>query len=349
MRWTMPAESEPHERTWMAFPREGQTLGSTAAEKAEGYRAWTEVALAVSEHEPVTMVVDPSETTRARNMLGSAVELLEAPVDEFWMRDVGPTFVRDAEDPSRLGAVDWIFNGWGGNSWAEWQDSAELGRIVAAAAGVPRIPSLLVNEGGGIHTDGQGTLLATRTVQLDPRRNPAADEARVEAEFQRLLGAEQVIWFPRGLARDYEEFGTNGHIDILAALPAPGTLLLHAQQDPEHPDHQLLQELRTTLAGARDARGRTLEVIELPAPGQLRDATGFVDWSYLNHYVVNGAVIACSFGDPKADARAREILGGAYPGREVVSVEARPLFDRGGGIHCITQQQPALPDGGRHG
>lgn len=341
MAWTMPAETAHHERTWMAFPTVGETLGTTDAEREEGYEAWAAVARAIAEFEPVTMVADPAEGERARRMLGGGIDVVEAPVDEFWMRDVGPTFVRDADDPHRLAAVDWIFNGWGANSWAAWEKSAELGRFVAETADVERVTSVLVNEGGGIHTDGQGTVLATETVQLDPRRNRFVDRERVETEFARTLGARKVIWLPRGLTRDYDEFGTNGHVDIVAAFSEPGTVLLHAQENPDHPDHAVTEEIREALAGQTDAEGRPLRILDVPAPSRLSDDHGPVDWSYINHYVANGAVIACSFGDDVADARAREVLGEAYPGREVVSVEARPIFDRGGGIHCITQQQPA--------
>ena len=335
----MPAETARHERTWMAFPREGITLGETDAEREEGYATWTAVAHAVAEFEPLTMVVDPSEMARARRMLGSHIEILDAPLDEFWMRDVGPTFV---VDEGRLGAVDWTFNGWGAPAWAEWQLSAELGRIVGAAAGAELVSSLLVNEGGGIHVDGEGTVLATETVQLDPRRNPFADTARVEAEFARTIGATTVVWLPRGLTRDYDDFGTNGHVDIVAALPSPGRLLLHAQNDPDHPDFTVTRDLRAQLSEQTDAAGRRFEIIDLPAPETLTDHDGFVDWSYVNHTVVNGGVVACGFGEERADAAARAILAEVYPGRHIVTVDARPIFARGGGIHCITQQQPAV-------
>lgn len=342
MAWRMPSETAPHERTWMAFPREGITLGETDAERREGYEAWTAVAHAVAEFEPVSMLVDPSETARARRMLGEHIEIVEAPVDEFWMRDHGPTFVVDDERPGVLGAVDWIFNGWGDHDWAEWRDSSEHARIIAGRVGAELVSSTLVNEGGGIHVDGEGTVLLTETVQLDPRRNPYADRARVEAEMLRTIGASHAVWLPRGLSRDYEEFGTNGHVDIVATLIGEGRVLLHEQHDPEHPDHAVTRELRAFLETQSDAAGRRLKVIGVPAPSTLRDAEGFVDWSYINHLVTNDGVVLCGFGDEAADARAREILADAYPGRRVVSVEARPLFDRGGGIHCITQQQPAL-------
>jgi agmatine deiminase len=322
----------------MAFPREGEGLGDTDAEREECYAAWTAVAHAVARFEPVTMVVDPSERANARARLGAGIEVLEAPVDEFWMRDHGPSFVLDDERPGVLGAVSWIFNGWGAHDWASWELSARHGALLADASGAELVPSLLVNEGGGIHVDGEGTVLLTETVQLDPRRNPYADRARVEAELARTIGTTRAVWLPRGLTRDYEDFGTSGHVDIVATMPAPGRVLLHVQGDPSHPDHQVTARLRDQLAD------EGFEITELPAPETTHDARGPVDWSYVNHLVVNGGVIACGFGEDRADARAREILADAYPGREVVTVDARPLFDRGGGIHCITQQQPkAVP------
>ncbi len=342
MSWRMPAETARHDRTWMAFPAEGQTLGETAAEREEGYATWTAVAHAVAEFEPVSMLVDPSETIRARRMLAGDIELIEAPVDEFWMRDSGPTFVVDDERPGVLGAVDWIFNGWGAPDWAEWRLAGEHGRIVAGAVGAELVSSVLVNEGGGIHVDGEGTVLLTETVQLDPRRNPFADRARVEAEMLRTIGATKAVWLPRGLTRDYDDFGTNGHVDIVATIVSPGRLLLHDQQDPDHPDHAVTRDLRALLSAQTDAAGRRFEIVDLPAPATLRDEEGFVDWSYVNHLVTNDGVVACGFGEEKADAAARAILEDVYPGRRVVTVDARPLFARGGGIHCITQQQPSL-------
>jgi agmatine deiminase len=326
----------------MAFPREGITLGQGEDWKRTGYDAWTAVAHAIAEFEPVTMVVDASECVRARHMLGSHIEQVEAPLDEFWMRDFGPTFVIDDERPGVLGAVDWIFNGWGAPQWAEWKKSAEIARFIATNTGAELVSSMLVNEGGGIHVDGEGTVLITETVQLDPRRNPHGDKARVEAELYRTLGASKVIWLPRGLTRDYDAFGTNGHVDIVATIPSPGTLLVHRQPNPEHPDHQVMREIRAFLASTTDAAGRQWNILDLDAPAEIRDESGFVDHSYVNHLVVNGGVVACGFGDEHADAKARDVLQQAYPGRKVVTVDSRAIFARGGGIHCITQQQPAL-------
>ncbi|WP_166869569.1 agmatine/peptidylarginine deiminase [Salinibacterium sp. ZJ70] len=342
MSWRMPSETDRHERTWMAFPRTGLTLGNTEAERAEAYEAWTAVAHAIAEFEPVVMLVDPSETSRAADMLGSDIELLTASVDEYWLRDHGPTFVVDDERPGVLGAVDWVFNGWGDRGWSEWRLSADHAHTIALQLEAEIVSSTLVNEGGGIHVDGEGTVLVTETVQLDERRNPGLDKEAVEAELARTLGTTRAIWLPRGLTRDYSDFGTNGHVDIVATIPSPGRLLLHDQRDPAHPDHAVTRELRAMLEGETDAAGRPFEIVPLPAPATLRDDDGFVDWSYVNHLVVNGGVIACGFGEPAADATARAILEEAYPGRRVVTVDARAIFARGGGIHCITQHQPAV-------
>ncbi|TFC42016.1 agmatine deiminase family protein [Cryobacterium sp. TMT1-21] len=339
MSWRMPAETAPQDRVWMAFPVAGYTLGDGPESADEARRSWAAVAHAVLEFEPVTMVVDPSERALAGRYLSSEVEIIEAPLDDAWMRDIGPSFVLG--DDGRLGAVDWTFNGWGAQDWATWDNDAGIGRRVTTAAGATAISSVLVNEGGGIHVDGEGTVLATLSVQLDPGRNPYADRARVEAEFARTIGATRVVWLPRGLTRDQERYGTRGHVDMVAAIPSPGTVLVHAQNDPAHPDYAVTRELRALLAASTDAAGRAFTLVDLPAPAALTDGDGFVDYNYVNHLVVNGGVIACSFGEETADRAAREILASVYPGRTVVSVEARPLFARGGGIHCITQQQPS--------
>ncbi len=334
----MPAETAPQDRVWMAFPRPGHTLGDDVEAAAEAYDAWTAVAHAVLRFAPVTMVVDPAALPEAKRRLSAEIELLEAPLDDFWMRDIGPTFVTDGD---RLGAVDWVFNGWGATPWTTWTRDREIGAIVGEAAGAEVIGSMLVNEGGAIHVDGEGTVLLTDTVQLDPGRNPWATKAQIERELARTIGATTAIWLPRGLTRDDQPGGTRGHVDMVAAFVEPGVVLLHRQDAANHPDHAVSRQLRSVLEASVDARGRTLEVIELPAPTTLTDDEGFVDWNYANHLVVNGGVIACGYDEPVTDRRAAAILAEAY-GREVVTVDARPILARGGGIHCITQQQPAV-------
>ncbi|MDQ0827886.1 agmatine deiminase [Arthrobacter sp. B2I5] len=340
----MPAEWEAHQRTWMAFPPPNDTFGPAGSPTLDRARAaWTRVAQTIARYEPVTVVADPRDATAAREWLGGGIDVMAVPLDDAWLRDSGPTFVHQPD--GSLAAVDWIFNGWGAQEWAAWTKDQAMAQAAAAGAGVPVRPSPLVNEGGGFHVDGEGTVLLTETVQLDPGRNPGATKDSVEAEVHAALGTTKAIWLPRGLTRDYDEFGTRGHVDIVAAFAGPGTILLHRQDDPAHPDHAVYLQLKTVLAGQLDAQGRPLRIIDVPAPTVLRDEEGWVDWSYINHYVANDVVVLCGFDDPN-DAIAAGILERAYPGRTVELVDARDIFAFGGGIHCITQQQPAAMDGG---
>jgi agmatine deiminase len=325
----MPAEWEPHERTWMAWPSSGYALGD---EPDQARAAWAAVAHAVARFEPVTVVADPSDIATARAWLGEAIAIVEAPLDDAWMRDIGPTFVLGPA--GEVTGIDWVFNGWGGQHWATWEKDATIAAFVCRQADAPIVSSPLVNEGGGIHVNGAGAILVTRTVQLGEGRNTDWTQQQVEEELRRTLGVDRCIWLERGLARDYEDFGTRGHVDIVACFADAGTVLFHDQRDPAHPDFAVSAEVRTLLEAQEGLR-----VIAVPAPDVLRDHEGWVDYSYINHYVVNGGVILCAFDDP-ADERAAAILRDAYPGREVVLVDARPIFARGGGIHCITQQQP---------
>jgi len=337
MSWRRPAESDFHERRWTASPH-GPAAGGTRAETAAAHAAWAAVANAASEFEPVVVIADPNEQDDARRLLASSVTVVEAPLDDAWMRDIGPTFVLD--DAGRLGAVDWVFNGWGTQEWASWEHDARIGAVVAELAGASLIPSPLVNEGGAFHVDGHGTVLLTETVQRDPGRNPGASRDEIEAELARTIGTTHPIWLPRGLTRDYERYGTRGHVDMVASLVGDGRVLLHVQTSPEHPDFAVSQEIERVLGEASDASGRPLEIVPLPAPAALRDDEGWVDWSYVNHVLVNDGIIACGFDGERADAAAREALEAVYPGRTAVTVDAREIFARGGGIHCITQQQP---------
>ena len=333
MSFTMPPEWAPHERTWMAFPPSGPSVEDLDEAGLNSVRAaWAAVANAIVGFEPVTMVVDPADVEAARALLDPVVTVATASLDDAWMRDMGPTFAHG--DTGEVRAIDWIFNGWGAQSWASWDNDQHVARQVAELAGAEVESSAMVNEGGGIHVDGAGTVLVTETVQLDPGRNPDWTREQVEAELQRTLGVTRVVWVRRGLTRDYETFGTRGHVDIVACFASPDTILFHDQRNPEHPDHEVSTEVRELLTAAGSWR-----LVPVPAPEVVRDDEGVVDYSYINHYVCNGAVILCAFNDP-GDERAAQILRDAYPGREIVLVDARLIFSRGGGIHCITQQQP---------
>ena len=327
MSLLMPPEWAKHERTWLAWP------AADYAQEEDAYLAWSEVANTAAEYEPVTVLVDPKHYEIAKKYLSASIELVVCPLDDSWIRDSGATFVFDNNE---LAAVNWVFNGWGAQSWSKYEQDAKVATFMANHVAAKLINSDLVNEGGGIHTNGSGLLLATETVQLGIERNPDWTRLEVEAELNSKLGTDKVIWIRRGLTRDYETFGTKGHIDIVACFADESTLLVHDQQDESHPDYSVTHEVISRLEEQTDCR-----IVKVPAPKVLKDDLGFVDYSYINHYILNDAVLLCAFDDPN-DQVAKGILEEVYPGREIRLIDARPIFDRGGGIHCITQQQPAI-------
>ena len=328
----MPPEWHPHERTWMAWPSSGYTLGETEQAKADARKTWAAVANAIVEFEPVTMLCESADFDIAKQYLDPKVELIPAELNDAWMRDIGPTFVFDQN--RNLAGVNWIFNGWGAQPWASWDKDSQIAKKICDLQSVPIVDSWLINEGGGIHVNGAGIVLLTETVQLGEGRNSGKSNQDVEQEIHRLLGTNKAIWLKRGLTRDYDEFGTRGHVDIVACFADENTILYHDQQDPSHPDFEVSAEVKASLQAAGN-----FNLIPVPAPKTLRDSEGWVDFSYINHYVINDAVILCSFADENDEA-AKQIIQSTYPTRKVIQVDARALFERGGGIHCITQQQP---------
>ena len=328
----MPPEWHEHDRTWIAFPHHGYTLGETEDEQLAARRTWAEVANRASDYEAVTVVVHPEDLAHAKMHLSSQIEIAEIEIDDAWLRDSGPTFV---VEQGELAAVDWVFNGWGAQEWASYEKDVLVAAEIASQLGVRILASSLVNEGGGIHVDGRGRVLLTETVQLGKERNPGLTKQEVETEIHEKLGTNEAIWLKRGLTRDYDEFGTKGHVDIVACFAPDGRVMYHDQRNERHPDFLVSREVKQTLETAG------LETVAVSAPDVQVDAHGFVDYSYINHYVLNDAVLLCSFDDSQdreVAAQLREI----YPGRRIELINARELFARGGGIHCITQQQPKV-------
>ena len=339
MTYLMPPEWARHSRTWMALP---PPASYTTIEDPEAWSSWVDTANVVAEFEPVTVLVDGADVARARAALSGEIELVDATLDDAWLRDSGPTFVCDTRDGS-LAAVHWTFNAWGGIQ--KHDNDARIGDTIGRLAGAPIISSEMVNEGGGIHVDGAGTVLVTETVQLHDRRNPGWTKEQVEAELARMIGATAVIWLERGLMGDMQQYrpevGTNGHVDVLAAFVSSGVVVVHGQPDLGHPDHAVMSENVRRLREAKDAAGRSLQIITIDGPEDTKVKGISIDHSYINSSFVNGGVVMSTYGDAKADDRAMGTMRELFPDRVVVGIDARPVFRNGGGVHCITQQQPA--------
>lgn len=330
----MPAEWEKHERTLIQWPvRESLVHPKNYEEVCEGYAA---VVRAAAEFEPVTVIADRETAVQAANLCGEGVEIFTAPHSDAWVRDSGPTIVRDSNG-ARLG-VRWQFNAWG-EKYTPYEPDHEATRAVLEHLKIPRIDAPIVLEGGSIHTDGQGTLLTTEQCLLNPNRNPNLSRQKIENTLREFLGVEKFIWLKRGLAGDE----TDGHVDNLACFAKPGTVIWQVCNDPEDENYAITQENRNILRAARDAHGRALKLIEIPQPPARCYNGTRLTLSYLNFYLVNGGLILPIFGGDaaKTDEAAIKILQEVFPGRKIKTVDGIPLVREGGNVHCITQQIPA--------
>lgn len=350
----MPAEWEPHARTWMLWPErpDNWRLGAKPAQAA-----FVAVAHAIARFEPVTVGVSAAQYENACARLDHpAIRVLELSSDDAWVRDTGPTFVVDARGAVR--GVDWTFNAWGGFAgglYWPWQRDDQLARKILAVEGCARYRTEgFVLEGGAIHVDGEGTLITTEECLFNRNRNPDLDRAAIEAMLAEHLAVDTVIWLPHGLYNDE----TDGHVDNFCCFVRPGEVLLAWTDDERDPNWSRCRAALAVLERSRDARGRTLTVHRMPIPGPLyasAEECAGVDWvagsqprdpsirlagSYVNFLIVNGGIVAPSFADPR-DAEAEALLRRLFPEREVAMVPGREILLGGGNIHCITQQQPA--------
>ena len=348
----MPAEFEPHAGCWMLWPERPDNWRA-AARPAQ--LTFAQVAAAIAQFEPVTVGVSNPHYTAARALLPAGVRVVEMAHDDAWMRDVGPTCVADVRGAVR--GVDWRFNAWGGlegGLYFPWDQDDLVARKVLEIERLDRYRAPLVNEGGAIHVDGEGTALVTEECLLNPNRNPTLAREDVEQQLRAYLGVTHVIWLGKGVFNDE----TDGHIDNLACFVCPGEVCLAWSERPRDPQSAISRDAWERLNDARDGRGRRLKITRLPMPGPLtlsaREARGIVGRertrarvagerlaaSYVNFYISNGGIIMPLL-DARTDRLAARRLKRLFPARRVVGVAAREILLGGGNIHCITQQIPA--------
>jgi agmatine deiminase len=330
----MPAEWEPHKRTWLAWPCRTSLWGKHLDDAKLAYAG---VAQAIAAFEPVTVLARPDLTADASLHCGKGISVLPMPQDDSWVRDTGPSFL--VGDDGRLGGVAWTFNGWG-QVYADHAEDAAMARRMLDHIGADAFSSSLVLEGGGVHVDGEGTALLCAASVLDPLRNPGMNRAKVERELADLLAVDRVVWLEGSLADDE----TKGHIDNLACFAGPGKVLALDPATASDADRPGLEGNLEVLRGAVDAQGRQLEVALVPLPKRRqRDDGRTLTLTYINFYLCNGAVIVPMFEDAADDA-AQKVIAQAFPDRQLVSLDATALLQGGGGIHCITLQQPLPPE-----
>ena len=325
----MPAEWAAHDKSWIMWPCREEIWPNLDATK----RAYAAVARAIRQFEPVTVAVRPKDAEEARRMLDAAVDVIEVAIDDSWARDAGPCFLLN--DEHDLAGVSFRFNAWG-DKYRPYDDDDAFAHWVLAHEGGRAFSSELVAEGGGISVDGEGTVLTTESCFPNANRNPDWSRDAIEAEMKNMLGAEKVIWLPG----DREETETDGHVDGIAVFVKPGVVLIEDAGAPGDPFHEIMLANIEAMRGQTDAKGRPIELVRI---GEAIDADADSDRfcrSYVNFYFVNGGLIMPSYGIP-ADRTGHDMFAALFPDRRIVQVRIDDIAIGGGGVHCITQQQPA--------
>lgn len=348
----MPAEFEPHAGCWLLWP-ERPDVWPERAKFAQS--AFAQVATAIARFESVTVGVSRTQYQNARAMLPSNIRVIELSADDAWLRDSGPTFVKNAQ--GLLRGVHWEFNAWGG-AYSNWEQDRLVAQKILDLEHIDRYKADFVLEGGSIHVDGEGTLITTSQCLLNPNRNPRLSQSEIEDHLKAYLNVEKVIWLNRGVYNDE----TSGHVDNLCCFVRPGVVALTWTDDSRDPQYEISTEAYEQLSRETDAKGRQLEIHRIHQPGPLHTTEAesksieFVEGtlfrppgtrlpaSYINFYIANGGIIVPTFNDPH-DSEALKTLQYLFPEREIIGIYARDILLGGGNIHCITQQQPT---GGHH-
>lgn len=336
----IPAAWETHSCCWMAW-----AVHPEWREQAEPVkRELREIIVTIAQFEPVRVLVPPDQINDAQHQsFGPNVEIIEARVDDIWMRDIAPTF---ALSESGLIAVDWNFNGWGSTSARPARPGDRLAGLIASALRIPTVSAPFIADAGSMVTDGDGTVITTKSCLLNPNRNPSfgrTERQRMDSIEQGFLplGIRNVIW----LDGDATEPITSGHTDGYVLFTEPGKLLVEGIDPVDGPPNRSRQADIDLLKGSLDAKDRPLSVKTVLPPRQkyLRDFSQrtFAP-CYLNAYLANGAVIAAQFGDTGRDEAALESLQQSFPTREIRMLRIDHIARGGGGIHCVTQEMPLV-------
>jgi agmatine deiminase len=356
--YRMPAEWESHDTVWLQWPDTGMRGTPSYARKLQS--TWLEMSSILCDHVNVSIaaanadVADDVGHDCARFGTNMArVEVHVMPLDDVWVRDNGPIFVRSLG--GELVATEWNFNGWGEEAASKDRDR-QVPSVIAGLCGLKLKTGGIVTEGGAIEVNGSGTLMATRSSILNPNRNPGKSQREVEFALSELLGVTNFVWLSGAPPNVCYKLGdaTDFHIDLVARFVGRNVVLANYTEDHNDPRKPYMDRHIAELKSAADETGASLEVIPIPAPNMLSVSTvrfsgvdlniapgAATNASYSNYLVTNGLVLVPVYGRPE-DIRAKAILKEHFPDREVIGISAISLTEQGGAIHCVTQQQPAV-------
>lgn len=344
----LPAEWEAHEATWLAWPH---NASDWPGKLAAIHWVYAEIVRKLAPAEHVRLLVDSrAHEDRARRFLSRAgvdlahVEFFRIPTDRGWTRDMGPIFLTRDQPTSEAAIARFQFTGWA--RYPDWKkDNRVSGRVASRLAcrsfSITHQGRGVVLEGGSIDVNGAGTAVTTEECLLDPTvqvRNPGFSREDYEAVFKESLGVTHVVWLNKGIAGD----DTHGHVDDVCRFVNPRTVVLCQERNGGDDNHAVLAENRERLEGAVLENGSKIEVVPMPMPAPLYFDGQRLPASYANFYIGNAAVLVPTFNDPK-DRTALGILSDVFPDRPVIGIHAVDLVWGFGTLHCLTQQQPAVP------
>lgn len=355
--YVFPGEFEKQQAIWIQWPDEFYNT----ARRRPVYPVFIDIIKALDPYVRVNLISQSKEEItqiadllKANGYSGTNIHYYIVNHLSIWVRDVGPIFVKD--DQNKLNVVDFGFNNYSREASQYFIDvESQIHRLTAQLLRLPLISTNLISEGGGIESNGRGTIMITESVALN--RNPSLTKNQIENEYKKVIGAKKVIWLKQGLAED--DPITKGHIDEIARFASPNTILL-AQVLPDdryanstsQESYRRLEENYSILLHSTDQDGKPFRIMRIPMPptlyGEIDDANEIPVRSYLNYVVTNGAVLMQTYWKPgssdklkAAEDQVRGIFQGAFPGRKIIGINAESVNFWGGGIHCITLHMPA--------
>lgn len=269
------------------------------------------------------------EMAREISKRESLIVVDDIPHDDTWARDHGFITV---EENGQLILLDFCFNGWG-EKFPARQDNRINRQLYERGLVKGTYESHLdfVLEGGSIESDGRGTVFTTTCCLMAPHRNQPLTQQQIEERLKAYLGAERIVWLNHGsLIGD----DTDGHIDTLVRI-CPDDTILYTGGDADHPDLDLMQQ---ELLQLRTLDGRPYRLLGLPLPRPIYDGDDRLPATYANYLVVNGAVLVPTYAQPDLDRLAMDTIALAYPDREIVPIDCRPVIRQHGSLHCCTMQ-----------
>jgi agmatine deiminase len=350
----VPAEWTPHRAVWTAWPAAADLWEDNLAAAQREFTALCHAIAgaetpaashrlpAINGHghandlQPELLEIlvadDKAELDAIAALSGVTARFHRIPYGDIWLRDTAPVF--STTQGGEVAAVCFRFNGWG-EKYLFPADLA-LARAVRLATGLHSFDVPMIFEGGAVEVDGEGTAITTGQCLLNPNRNPAMTKAEIEAHLSDALGVDKVIWLGDGLLNDH----TDGHVDTIARFAGPGRVLCMEARDDDDPNREVLEAIAADLSSARDASGRSLEIVRIPSPGLIENAEGEpMAASYVNYYIGNRTVVVPTYGS-RYDEEAVRTIASCFPGRRTIGTSARAILTGGGAFHCITQQEP---------